>query len=65
MSDTNKDPKTGPGTTSDPNQADNSDYRKPGKFDDVPDESPGPKQTNTDPKTGPGTTSDPNQSDNN
>ena len=63
MSDENNDPKTGRGTTSDPNQADKTDYRKPEKFKDVPDESPGPKQTNTDPETGPGTTSDPNQAD--
>ena len=63
MSDENNDPKTGPGTTSDPNQADKTGYPGRDKFKDVPKESTGPKQTNPDPETGPGTTSDPNQAD--
>ncbi|MFP7671820.1 hypothetical protein ACG74X_00545 [Marivita sp. S0852] len=57
------DPKTGPGSTSDPNQADRTGDPRPDKFKDVPDQPKGPKQTNPDPQTGPGTTSDPNQAD--
>lgn len=60
--DTN-DPKTGPGTTSDPNQADRTGLPGRDTFKDVPETSPGKKQKNTDPETGPGTTSDPNQAD--
>ncbi len=55
------DPTTGPGSTSDPNQADRTGFPWPDKHKDVPDTSDGPKQTNPDPETGPGTTRDPNQ----
>lgn len=54
-----QDPKTGPGTTSDPNQA--SLTGLPKKDSKVPEKASGPAQTNPDPATGPGTTSDPNQ----
>lgn len=58
------DPKTGPGTTSDPNQADrNGRDPWPDRPKDVPRDPVTPPQTNPDPKTGPGTTSDPNQAD--
>ena len=57
------DPKTGPGSTSDPNQADRTGNPGRDPFKNVPEESTGPKQTNPDPTTGPGTTSDPNQAD--
>lgn len=59
----NTDPKTGPGSTFDPNQADRTGFPWPDKFKDVPKTSDSPKQINPDPKTGPGTTSDPNQAD--
>ncbi|WP_292289588.1 hypothetical protein [Marivita sp.] len=63
MTQKNSDPKTGPGTTSDPNQADRTGYPDRDKFKDVPEKSSGSKQTNPDPTSGPGTTSDPNQAD--
>lgn len=63
MTDDANDPTKGPGSTSDPNQADRTGYPGHDKFKDVPKVSTGPKQTNPDPKTGPGTTSDPNQAD--
>ena len=63
MTETDKDPKTGPGTTNDPNQADRTGLPGRDKYKDVPEESSGEKQKNTDPKTGPGTTSDLNQAD--
>ena len=60
---TNSDPKTGPGTTNDPNQADRAPDPRRDRSANVPETSDGPEQTNPDPKTGPGTTSDPNQAD--
>ncbi|WP_439521214.1 hypothetical protein [Marivita sp.] len=63
MSDKITDPASGPGTTSDPNQADRTGYPGRDRFKDVPDTSSGPKQTNPDPASGPGTTRDPNQAD--
>ena len=59
----NTDPKTGPGTTSDPNQADRTGNPGRDRFKDVPETHDGPEQTNPDPASGPGTTSDPNQAD--
>ena len=56
-------PTEGPGTTNDPNQADNQAIDIKDPFADVPEESEGPPQTNPDPSTGPGTTKDPNQAD--
>ena len=61
MTQTNDDPTTGPGTTNDPNQADNTGLPRKDRFKDVPEKQEGPDQTNPDPQTGPGTTSDPNQ----
>ncbi|MCR9107774.1 hypothetical protein [Marivita sp. XM-24bin2] len=63
MPSNNDDPNTGPGTTSDPNQADRTGFPWKDKFKDVPEQSDGPKQTNPDPNAGPGTTNDPNQAD--
>lgn len=63
MSKDNTDPTKGPGTTSDPNQADRTGNPGHDPFKEVPDETDGPKQTNRDPETGPGTTTDPNQAD--
>lgn len=57
------DPKTGPGTTSDPNQADRTGDPDWNPSPDVPERAPGKPQRNDDPATGPGTTSDPNQAD--
>lgn len=54
----------GPGTTSDPNQADlNTRDPWPDSHADVPERSKGAPQTNPEPARGPGTTSDPNQAD--
>ena len=58
---TNPHPGSGPGTTSDPNQADRTGIPEKDTFKDVPETHDGPEQTNPDPETGPGTTSDPNQ----
>ena len=64
MTSSDNDPKTGQGTTQDPNQADrNAIDPWPAKDDDVPRHRTGQKQTNDDPSSGPGTTSDPNQAD--
>ena len=47
MTQANDDPKKGPGTTSDPNQADINDLDPwPAKDADVPRDPKGPKQTN-------------------
>ncbi|SEO07674.1 hypothetical protein SAMN04488012_11227 [Palleronia salina] len=52
------DPKTGPGTTDDPNQATNTGLpEKPAIKPDVPDDDSDPQ----DPTSGPGSTEDPNQ----
>ncbi|MGX0877412.1 hypothetical protein ACSSV4_002100 [Roseovarius sp. MBR-154] len=60
----NDDPATGPGTTSDPNQADRNTVDPwPDKDKDVPETSDAPEQENPAPGTGPGTTEDPNQAD--
>ena len=59
------DPKTGPGSTKDPNQANrNSRDPWPDQFADVPETAPDtPEQDNPVPDRGPGTTKDPNQAD--
>lgn len=61
MTQKNPDPETGPGTTSDPNQADRTGIPEKDTFKDVPAKQQGPDQTNPDPESGPGTTEDPNQ----
>ena len=55
---TDDDPKTGPGTTEDPNQATRTEMPRPPEVrPDVTDEETDPD----DPTTGPGSTTDPNQ----
>lgn len=54
------DPKTGPGSTSDPNQANRTgDPKQPATG--IPDKAPTTPPSNDDPAKGPGTTEDPNQ----
>lgn len=62
MTQRNDDPYTGPGTTSDPNQADRTGLPRRKKYKKVPENPPGPPQRNDRPATGPGTTDDPNMS---
>jgi hypothetical protein len=62
MTQRNEDPLTGPGTTSDPNQADRTGLPGRKKFTKVPEEPKGPPQRNDHPASGPGTTDDPNMS---
>ena len=63
MGQRNDDPKTGPGTTSDPNQADRTGPPKRHRLSEARRRSDTPPQRNPDPETGPGTTRDPNQAD--
>ena len=54
MTQRNDDPLTGPGTTSDPNQADRTGLPGRKKFTKVPDEPKGPPQRNDHPGQRPG-----------
>ncbi|KNG92643.1 hypothetical protein [Pseudaestuariivita atlantica] len=54
---------TGPGTTTDPNQADRTGTPRPDPHANVPETSDDAPSSGQHPGSGPGTTSDPNQAD--